>query len=43
MRMIDTGILINSIRRDFYEEGAISIITLIEVLRGFSAGEEGEG
>ena len=34
MRLIDTSVLIDDIGRGVYEEGYISVITLIEVLRG---------
>ena len=34
MKLIDTSVLIDNLRRGRYEEGSISIITLIEVLRG---------
>lgn len=34
MSLIDTSTLVDNIRRGVYEEGAISVITLIEVLRG---------
>ncbi|MEM1610033.1 MAG: type II toxin-antitoxin system VapC family toxin [Sulfolobales archaeon] len=37
MSLIDTSVLIDNIRRGVYEEGAISIITLIEVLRGLAS------
>ncbi len=36
MKLIDTSVLIDSIRKGIYEEGSISIITLIEILRGVS-------
>ena len=36
MSLIDTSVLIDNTRRGAYEEGAISIITLIEVLRGLA-------
>jgi len=36
MKLIDTSVLIDSLRRGNYEEGSISVITLIEVLRGIS-------
>ena len=36
MKLIDTSVLIDNIRNDSYEKGSISIITLIEVLRGIS-------
>jgi len=34
MKLIDTSVLIDNLRTGEYEEGTISIITLIEVLRG---------
>jgi len=34
MKLIDTSVLIDNLRRGVYEEGAISIITMIEILRG---------
>ncbi len=34
MKLIDTSVLIDNLRRGVFEEGSISIITLIEVLRG---------
>lgn len=37
MKLIDTSVLIDNIKRGIYEEGSISIITLIEVLRGVSS------
>ena len=37
MRLIDTSVLIDDLRKGVYEEGSISIITLIEVLRGISS------
>jgi predicted nucleic acid-binding protein len=37
MSLIDTSVLIDNTRRGVYEEGAISIITLIEVLRGLAS------
>ncbi len=37
MNLIDTSVLIDNIRRGVYEEGAISAITLIEVLRGLAS------
>jgi len=36
MKLIDTSVLIDSLRKGSYEEGSISVITLIEVLRGVS-------
>jgi predicted nucleic acid-binding protein len=37
MNLLDTGIIIELIRQKRYEVGAISVITLIEVLRGIGA------
>jgi len=37
MKLIDTSVLIDNIRKGIYEEGSISIITLIEILRGTSS------
>ncbi len=34
MKLLDTSIVIDDLRREVFEEGAISTITLIEVLRG---------
>ncbi len=34
MKLLDTSIVIDDLRRGVFEEGAISTITLIEVLRG---------
>lgn len=34
MRLLDTGIVIESIRENRLEPGAISVITLLELLRG---------
>lgn len=39
MKLIDTSWLIELLRRRAFEEGALSIITLIEVLRGVPAGK----
>ena len=36
MKLIDTSVLIDNLRKGRYEEGAISVITLIEILRGVS-------
>ena len=36
MKLIDTSVLVDNLRRGKYEEGSISIITLIEILRGVS-------
>ncbi|MEM4873197.1 MAG: type II toxin-antitoxin system VapC family toxin [Thermofilaceae archaeon] len=41
MKLFDTSWLIELLRRKSFEEGAISIITLIEVLRGVPAGKRG--
>ncbi len=37
MRLIDTSVLIDNIRRGVYEEGYISLVTLLEFLRGISS------
>ncbi len=37
MKLIDTSVLIDNLRKGIYEEGAISVITLIEILRGTSS------
>jgi len=37
MSLIDTSVLIDNTRRGVYEEGAISIITPIEVLMGLAS------
>ncbi|BEP17307.1 type II toxin-antitoxin system VapC family toxin [Pyrofollis japonicus] len=34
MRLLDTSVLIDNVRKGVFEEGAISVITLIEFLRG---------
>jgi predicted nucleic acid-binding protein len=34
MKLFDTSVLIEQLQRRFFERGAISAITLIEVLRG---------
>ncbi len=34
MRLIDTSILVDALKKGIYERGAVSIITMIEVLRG---------
>lgn len=39
MKLIDTSWLIELLKRKSFEEGAISIVTLIEVLRGVPAGK----
>ncbi len=36
MKLIDTSVPIDNLRKGVFEEGAISVITLIEVLRGVS-------
>ncbi len=36
MKLIDTSVPIGNLRKGVFEEGAISVITLIEVLRGVS-------
>lgn len=34
MKLLDTSVVIDDLRRGVFEEGAISTVTLIEVLRG---------
>jgi predicted nucleic acid-binding protein len=34
MKLFDTSVLVEQIRKGVFESGALSIITLIEVLRG---------
>ena len=41
MRLINTSWLIELLKRGSYEEGSISVITLIEVLRGIGADKRG--
>ncbi|MEM1985274.1 MAG: PIN domain-containing protein [Nitrososphaeria archaeon] len=41
MKLFDTEVTINMIRTNKYEEGSISIITLIEFLRGISGEKRG--
>ena len=41
MKLIDTSWLIELLKRRTYEEGSISIIALIEVLRGIRADKRG--
>jgi len=38
-KLIDTSALVDDLRRGVLEEGALSVITLIEVLRGVSEGK----
>jgi predicted nucleic acid-binding protein len=38
MKLFDTSVLVEQIRKGVFESGAISIITLIEVLRGVPQG-----
>jgi predicted nucleic acid-binding protein len=38
-KLIDTSALVEDLRRGVFEEGALSVITLIEVLRGVSEGK----
>jgi hypothetical protein len=38
-KLIDTSALLEDLRRGVFEEGALSVITLIEVLRGVSEGK----
>jgi len=42
MRLIDSDALIESIRRGVVDEGAISVITLLEVLRGVDEAKRSE-
>ncbi len=42
MIMFDTDVVIEMLRRKRYEPGAISVITLVEVLRGLDAGKRGK-
>jgi predicted nucleic acid-binding protein len=42
MRLIDSDALIEEIRRGSTDEGAISVITLLEVLRGVDEAKRGE-
>ncbi|MEM0481968.1 MAG: type II toxin-antitoxin system VapC family toxin [Nitrososphaerota archaeon] len=42
MNLLDTSILIELLRRGALEEGSISVITLIEVLRGVPAHKRNE-
>ncbi len=37
MKLLDTSVLIDDLRKGSFEEGIISIITLIEVVRGISS------
>ena len=39
MNILDTGVIVELLRERRHEVGAISIITLIEVLRGIEAGK----
>jgi len=41
MKLLDTSVLIDDLRKGRFEEGAISIITLLEVLRGVSPEKRG--
>jgi predicted nucleic acid-binding protein len=34
MKLFDTSVVIEHIKRGMFEKGAISVITLIEILRG---------
>jgi len=38
-KLIDTSVLVDNLRRGVFEEGALSLITLIEVLRGVPEGK----
>jgi predicted nucleic acid-binding protein len=40
MNLLDTDIIMKLLRKGKYEAGAISIITLIEILRGIDAKKE---
>jgi len=42
MKLIDTSVLIEDLKKGVYEEGSISIITLIEFLRGVPPEKRGE-
>ena len=42
MKVLDTDVVVNMLRERRYEAGAISTITLIEVLRGVAAEKRGE-
>jgi len=33
-KLIDTSVLVDNLRRGLFEEGVLSVITLVEVLRG---------
>ncbi len=37
MKLIDTSVLIDNLKKGVYEEGVISVISLIELLRGLSS------
>lgn len=41
MKLLDTSILVENLRRGVFEPGAISVITLIEVLRGVKQEKRG--
>ncbi|MEM4563321.1 MAG: hypothetical protein QXI55_05300 [Thermofilum sp.] len=41
MKLIDTSWLIEILGKKAFEEGAVSIITLVELLRGVQAGKHG--
>ncbi|MEM0376638.1 MAG: hypothetical protein QXI90_02525 [Thermofilum sp.] len=41
MKLIDTSWLIEILGKRAFEEGAVSIITLVELLRGVPAGKHG--
>lgn len=42
MNLLDTDAVLNLLRQGRYEEGAISVLTLIEVLRGVGEEKRGE-
>jgi len=40
-KLIDTSVLVDNLRRGLFEEGVLSVITLVEVLRGVPEEERG--
>jgi len=42
MKLVDTSVLIDWLRRGALREGCISVITLIEILRGVPAHKRGK-
>ncbi|MEM4481527.1 MAG: type II toxin-antitoxin system VapC family toxin [Desulfurococcaceae archaeon] len=42
MKLLDTSVLIENLRKGIFEPGAISVITLIEVLRGINQSKRSE-